>query len=126
MNIDQSPTLRPTREPSYESNTSDTDTLVTSSVVDVLTSVTQERNQKLAKGQSLRDINDEFVHEYSHYLASITHDDERVIHDQVSKSLIRSGKEASATLLQLVVGARVYQRLGMVPTAGVFSTGGAS
>ncbi|MGI8548633.1 MAG: hypothetical protein ACR2M1_15115 [Gemmatimonadaceae bacterium] len=99
------------------------DALISASVLDVIATVTRERAEKLDSGASIREVNEDYVREYSRYLASITKEDEHVIYRQVATSLARSGKEASATLLQLVVGARVYQSLGMTPSAGVFGDG---
>ena len=122
-----STTIQPDIAPSYAFHRDPQpidDLIVTHSVLAALSSLTEERNQKLGAGQSVREVNEEYVREYAEYLGEVTGQDAGVIYRQVSASLATSGKESSATLMQLVVGARVYRALGIRPATGVFSRGG--
>jgi flagellar motor switch protein FliM len=98
----------------------DIESVIIAAIVQTMNDVLTERMVQLSNGRSLRDVNEMFAREFSDYVASVTRKDVTDVHRTIADQLARSGKEAGPTLLQLVVGARVYQSLGIRPTFGAF------
>jgi len=116
----------PTTLSSLHGGETDLDAVIIAAIIDMMNVVIQERIAHLKTGMSLRDVNTALIREYSRYVASLTSQDVATVHHAIATWLARSGKDAGATLLQLVVGARVYQSLGIIPTVGIFTREGST
>ena len=104
----------------------DLDSTVVAATLDTMNAVLQERAEQFRTGIALRDVNAALLREYSEYVARLTGHDVATVRPAIAGWLARSGTGASATLLQLVVGARVYHALGITPTTGIFATDGSA
>ena len=101
----------------------DLDSAVIAATLNIMNTVLQERAEQLRTGVSLRDANAALLREYSEYVARLTGQDVATVRPAIARWLARSGATASATLLQLVVGTRVYDALRITPATGIFATG---